>query len=146
MGGFAYVYAEHSVVNLRLSRSRHELDEMGATLARTRDTRHQSYRVSVDLTDETSLEKALQLAHGLRPDLNRPGAAVGAIAGQRDRVPVQDTVLVMVLAHPERGVAQPGEEVGRAGNGGGGLADGALEALPGSFRETAAGQPSPAPP
>ncbi|MFI0013018.1 hypothetical protein ACH475_14085 [Streptomyces globisporus] len=62
MGGFAYVYAEHSVVNLRLSCSRHELDEMGATLARTRDTGHQSYRVSVDLKDEASLEQALQLA------------------------------------------------------------------------------------
>ncbi|MFC8341215.1 hypothetical protein ACFUJX_29950 [Streptomyces rubiginosohelvolus] len=78
---------------------------------------------------------------------NQPGAAAGAIARRRDRVPVQGTVVVVVFAHPERGVAQPGEEVGRAGNGGGGLADGALEALPGSFRETAAGQPSPeAPP
>ncbi|MEU8598798.1 hypothetical protein AB0D07_34720 [Streptomyces globisporus] len=125
MGGFAYVYAEHSVVNLRLSRSRHEFDEMGATLARARDTGHRSYRVSVDLTDETSLEQALQLAHGLRPDLNRPGAALGAVAGQRDRVPAQGTVLVMVLAHAEPCVAQPGEEVGRAGG-----TDGDLKAVP----------------
>lgn len=62
MGGFAYVYAEHGVVNLRLNCTRDELDAMGAPLARTRDTGHHAYRVSVDLTDEASLEQALRLA------------------------------------------------------------------------------------
>ncbi|WP_098896091.1 hypothetical protein [Streptomyces sp. t99] len=45
----------------------------------------------------------------------------------------------MVLPYTEPGVAQPGEEVGGVGGAGGGLADGALEALPGCFREAAAG-------
>ncbi|MFE2503503.1 hypothetical protein [Streptomyces rubiginosohelvolus] len=67
-----------------------------------------------------------------------PGAVVGAVAGQRDRVPVQSAVLVMVLPHPHTRVAQPGEEVG-GGGAGGGFADGALETLPGGLGQAAAG-------
>lgn len=61
-GGFAYVYAEHSSINLRLHHTREQLDAIGATRARTRDTGHRAYRVSIDLTDETSLTQALHLA------------------------------------------------------------------------------------
>jgi hypothetical protein len=61
-GGFAYVYAEHSTINLRLNYSQQQLDELGIKSARTLTTGHQEYRVSVDLTDETSLADALQLA------------------------------------------------------------------------------------
>ncbi|MEW9513687.1 hypothetical protein [Streptomyces bacillaris] len=61
-GGFAYVYAEHSSINLRLNHTRDQLDAIGATRARTRDTGHRAYRVSIDLTDETSLTQALHLA------------------------------------------------------------------------------------
>ena len=62
LGGFAYVYAERSSINLRLNYTREELDEIGATQARILVTGHRAYRVSVDLTDETSLTQALQLA------------------------------------------------------------------------------------
>ncbi|MFJ9982388.1 hypothetical protein [Streptomyces cyaneofuscatus] len=61
-GGFAYVYAEHSSINLRLHHTRDQLDAIGATRARTRVTGHRAYRVSIDLTDETSLTQALHLA------------------------------------------------------------------------------------
>ncbi|MER6639722.1 hypothetical protein ABT285_29840 [Streptomyces microflavus] len=61
-GGFAYVYAENSRITLRLHRTRHQLDAIGATRARTRITAHRAYRVSIDLTDETSLTQALHLA------------------------------------------------------------------------------------
>ncbi|MFF5638120.1 hypothetical protein [Streptomyces sp. NPDC012825] len=61
-GGFAYVYAEYSTINLRLSYSQQQLDELGIKAARTLTTGHREYRVSVDLTDETSLTDALQLA------------------------------------------------------------------------------------
>ncbi|MCZ1000837.1 hypothetical protein O1M63_26775 [Streptomyces mirabilis] len=61
-GGFAYVYAEHSAINLRLNYSKQQLDELGAVTARTLTTGHREYRVSVDLSDETSLAHALQLA------------------------------------------------------------------------------------
>ncbi|WP_327714067.1 hypothetical protein OG381_00510 [Streptomyces sp. NBC_00490] len=61
-GGFAYVYAEYSTINLRLSHSQQQLDELGITSARTLTTGNREYRVSVDLTDETSLADALQLA------------------------------------------------------------------------------------
>ncbi|MGW5069161.1 hypothetical protein ACWEQJ_24115 [Streptomyces cyaneofuscatus] len=61
-GGFAYVYAEHSSINLRLHHTREQLDAIGATRARTRDTGHRAYRVSIDLTDETSLTQAIHLA------------------------------------------------------------------------------------
>ncbi|GGQ33628.1 hypothetical protein GCM10010249_60150 [Streptomyces roseolilacinus] len=61
-GGFAYVYAEYSTINLRLNYSRQQLDELGIKSARTLTTGHREYRVSVDLTDETSLADALQLA------------------------------------------------------------------------------------
>ncbi|MFE1545744.1 hypothetical protein ACFW61_35525, partial [Streptomyces microflavus] len=61
-GGFAYVYAEHSSINLRLHHTRDQLDAIGATRARTRNTGHRAYRVSIDLTDETSLTQALHLA------------------------------------------------------------------------------------
>ncbi len=61
-GGFAYVYAEYSTINLRLNYSQQQLDELGIKSARTLTTGHREYRVSVDLTDETSLADALQLA------------------------------------------------------------------------------------
>ncbi|MEV7253485.1 hypothetical protein [Streptomyces cyaneofuscatus] len=61
-GGFAYVYAEHSSINLRLHHTREQLDAIGATQARTRITGHRAYRVSIDLTDETSLTQAIHLA------------------------------------------------------------------------------------
>ena len=61
-GGFAYVYAEHSTVNLRLNHTPDQLNKLGATTARTLTTGHPEYRVSVDLTDETSLAEALRLA------------------------------------------------------------------------------------
>ncbi|MFD3797816.1 hypothetical protein [Streptomyces californicus] len=70
---------------------------------------------------------------------DRARALVGAVAGQRDRVPVQGPVLVVVLAHAEPCVAEPGEEVGGAGGAGGGLADGALETLASCLWEAAAG-------
>ncbi|MGP3777145.1 hypothetical protein ACTWJ8_40555 (plasmid) [Streptomyces sp. SDT5-1] len=62
LGGFAYVYAERSSINLRLHHSMAELRELGVTSARVLSTGHPKYRVSVDLTDETSLEDALTLA------------------------------------------------------------------------------------
>ncbi|GAA2372715.1 hypothetical protein [Streptomyces carpaticus] len=61
-GGFAYVYPEYNTINLRLNYSQQQLDELGIKSARTLTTGHQEYRVSVDLTDETSLADALQLA------------------------------------------------------------------------------------
>ncbi|MFG3172340.1 SAV_2336 N-terminal domain-related protein [Streptomyces sp. NPDC048200] len=61
-GGFAYAYAEYSSINLRLSYSQQQLDELGIKSARIRTTGNREYRVSVDLTDETSLLDALQLA------------------------------------------------------------------------------------
>ncbi|MFE3476239.1 hypothetical protein ACFXOI_32285 [Streptomyces bacillaris] len=61
-GGFAYVYAEHSSINLRLHHTREQLDAIGATRARTRNTGHRAYRVSIDLTDKTSLTQAIHLA------------------------------------------------------------------------------------
>jgi hypothetical protein len=62
LGGFAYVYAEHSAINLRLNYSKQQLDELGAVTARTLTTGHREYRVSVGLSTETSLAHALQLA------------------------------------------------------------------------------------
>ncbi len=61
-GGFAYVYAEYSTINLRLNYSQQQRDELGINSARILTTGHREYRVSVDLTDETSLADALQLA------------------------------------------------------------------------------------
>ncbi|SCK55695.1 hypothetical protein YUYDRAFT_07379 [Streptomyces sp. ScaeMP-e48] len=61
-GGFAYVYAERSSINLRLHHTREQLDAIGATQARTLVTGHRAYRVSIDLTDEASLAQALLLA------------------------------------------------------------------------------------
>lgn len=61
-GGFAYIYAEYSTINLRLNHSQQQLDELGIKSARTLTTGHREYRVSVDLADETSLADALQLA------------------------------------------------------------------------------------
>ncbi|MEV5358594.1 hypothetical protein [Streptomyces sp. NPDC052693] len=61
-GGFAYVYAEYSTINLRLNYNQQQLDELGIKSARTLTTGHREYRVSVDLTDEASLADALQLA------------------------------------------------------------------------------------
>lgn len=63
LGGFAYVFAEHSRINLRLDHTREQLNELGAVQARTLFTGHRAYRVSVDLTDEASLVQALQLAN-----------------------------------------------------------------------------------
>jgi hypothetical protein len=62
LGGFAYIYAEYSTINLRLNYGEAQLDELGITTARTLTTGHREYRVNVDLTDETSLADALQLA------------------------------------------------------------------------------------
>ncbi|MCL8015842.1 hypothetical protein [Streptomyces sp. AS02] len=61
-GGFAYVYAESSSINLRLSHTAAELQQLCMTTARILTTGHPAYRVSVDLTDETSLADALRLA------------------------------------------------------------------------------------
>lgn len=61
-GGFAYVYAERSSINLRLNHTREQLDAIGATQARTLVTGHRAYRVSIDLTDEASLTQAIHLA------------------------------------------------------------------------------------
>ncbi|MFW3477140.1 hypothetical protein ACN24M_39390 [Streptomyces microflavus] len=61
-GGFAYVYAERSSINLRLHHTREQLDAIGATQARTLVTGPRAYRVSIDLTDEASLNQALHLA------------------------------------------------------------------------------------
>ncbi|MEW2071394.1 hypothetical protein [Streptomyces sp. NPDC007346] len=61
-GGFAYVYAERSSINLRLHHTREQLDAIGATQARTLVTGHRAYRVSIDLTDEASLAQAIHLA------------------------------------------------------------------------------------
>lgn len=61
-GGFAYVYAEYSTINLRLNHSQQQLDELGVTTARVLTTGHREYRVSVSLTDEVSLTDALRLA------------------------------------------------------------------------------------
>lgn len=62
LGGFAYVYAEYSTINLRLSLDAAALRELGVTAARVLTTGHRAYRVSVDLTGETSLDDALRLA------------------------------------------------------------------------------------
>ncbi|MFC8230662.1 hypothetical protein [Streptomyces sp. NPDC057287] len=61
-GGFAYLWAESGIVNLRLDHSHEQLAKMGVTRARTLTTGHRAYRVSVDLVDEVSLSDALQLA------------------------------------------------------------------------------------
>ncbi|MFE2984363.1 hypothetical protein [Streptomyces sp. NPDC059262] len=61
-GGFAYAYAEHSAINLRLNHSKQQLDEFGTGTARTLNTGHREYRVSIDLRNEASLTDALQLA------------------------------------------------------------------------------------
>ncbi|MEV5866645.1 hypothetical protein AB0L79_08360 [Streptomyces tendae] len=61
-GGFAYVYAEYSTINLRLNYTQQQLSELGIKSARTLTTGHREYRVSVDLTNEASLADALQLA------------------------------------------------------------------------------------
>lgn len=61
-GGFAYAYAEHSTINLRLNHSKQQLDDLGIGTARTLTTGHREYRVSVDLKDEASLSDALKLA------------------------------------------------------------------------------------
>ncbi|GGP93962.1 hypothetical protein [Streptomyces melanogenes] len=60
-GGFAYVYAERSSINLRLSYTEEELQAMGISSARVLSTGPHAYRISVDLTDQ-SLDEALRLA------------------------------------------------------------------------------------
>lgn len=67
------------------------------------------------------------------------GAAVGTVAGQRDRVPDEGAVVVAVFTHAQARVAEPVEEVGVAVGEGGRGADGALQGLPGGLREAAAG-------
>lgn len=62
LGGFAYVYAQYSTINLRLSYGQEQLDSMGMVRARILTTGHREYRMSVDLTDEVSLSEALRLA------------------------------------------------------------------------------------
>ncbi|MCB8908449.1 MULTISPECIES: hypothetical protein [unclassified Streptomyces] len=62
LGGFAYVYAERSSINLRLSYTEQELQDMGVTSARILTTGNREYRVSVDLRDQASLDAALHLA------------------------------------------------------------------------------------
>ncbi|MFE2746229.1 hypothetical protein ACFXKX_18100 [Streptomyces scopuliridis] len=62
LGGFAYVYAQYSTINLRLSYGQKQLDELGIARARILTTGHREYRISVDLTDELSLREALRLA------------------------------------------------------------------------------------
>ncbi|MFD3566015.1 hypothetical protein [Streptomyces sp. NPDC058667] len=61
-GGFAYVYPERNSINLRLNHTARQLEELGTTAARTLTTGYPEYRVSVDLTDERSLNDALRLA------------------------------------------------------------------------------------
>ncbi|GAO12818.1 hypothetical protein TPA0598_13_00020 [Streptomyces lydicamycinicus] len=62
LGGFAYIYAERSSINLRLSHTEQELQAMGVGSARVLTTGPHEYRVSVDLTDQASLDDALRLA------------------------------------------------------------------------------------
>jgi hypothetical protein len=61
-GGFAYVYAQYSSVNLRLNLGKEALQELRTSAARILTTGHPAYRVSVDLTDDKGLEDALKLA------------------------------------------------------------------------------------
>ncbi|MEU3743231.1 hypothetical protein AB0E78_40010 [Streptomyces sp. NPDC032198] len=61
-GGFAYVFPELSRINFRLAYTDQQLANLSITTARTLTTEHQEYRVSVDLTDESSLADALELA------------------------------------------------------------------------------------
>ncbi|WP_030759277.1 MULTISPECIES: hypothetical protein [unclassified Streptomyces] len=61
-GGFAYVYAERSSINLRLSMTQGELAGAGIGSARVLTTGHREYRVSVDLKDRAGLDDALRLA------------------------------------------------------------------------------------
>ncbi|MEV8457569.1 hypothetical protein AB0467_33615 [Streptomyces sp. NPDC052095] len=61
-GGFAYVYPERSSINLRLNHTAQQLEELSITTARTLATGYPEYRVSVDLSEEQSLNDALQLA------------------------------------------------------------------------------------
>lgn len=62
LGGFAYVYADRSSINLRLSYTERELADMGVRSARVLSTGPLEYRVSVDLTDQRSLDEALRLS------------------------------------------------------------------------------------
>ncbi|MER8097833.1 hypothetical protein [Streptomyces goshikiensis] len=62
LGGFAYVYAERSSINLRLNYTEQELQAMRVGSARVLTTGNREYRVSVDLTGRTSLDEALRLA------------------------------------------------------------------------------------
>ncbi|MFF8248092.1 hypothetical protein [Streptomyces griseus] len=67
-------------------------------------------------------------------------AVVGAVAGERDRVPVDRAGgRVVVLAHAQAGVAEPSEEIGGVGGEGGGLTDRPLKGYGGGFGEAAAG-------
>ncbi|MFD5617039.1 hypothetical protein [Streptomyces yangpuensis] len=72
------------------------------------------------------------------------GPAVGAVAGERDRVADQGPVVVASFAHAEAGVAEAGvakpvAEVGVVVRLGGRGADGALQYLPGGLGKAAAG-------
>ncbi|WP_327180387.1 hypothetical protein OG599_34960 (plasmid) [Streptomyces sp. NBC_01335] len=61
-GGFAYVYAGSSTINLRLAYSQQQLNDLGVTTARILTTGYPAYRVSVDLIGEAPLADALRLA------------------------------------------------------------------------------------
>ncbi|MEV7445641.1 hypothetical protein AB0O22_31660 [Streptomyces sp. NPDC091204] len=68
-----------------------------------------------------------------------PAATVGAVPGQRDRVPDERAVVVASFAHADSGVAEPVEEIGVAVGERGRGADGALQGLPCGLGQAAAG-------
>ncbi|MFD3547816.1 hypothetical protein ACFWUW_19810 [Streptomyces sp. NPDC058655] len=70
---------------------------------------------------------------------DRARAVVGAVPRQRDRVPEQRAGLVAAFAHAHARVAKPVEEVGVAVRERGRGTDGALQGLPGSLHQAAAG-------
>ncbi|MFE7451602.1 hypothetical protein [Streptomyces griseus] len=66
-------------------------------------------------------------------------AVVGAVAGERDRVPVDRAGgRVVVLAHAQARVAEPGEEIGGVGGEGGSFPDRPLKSCAGGLGEAAA--------
>lgn len=92
-------------------------------------------RKVVALADPGQGEVVGELAAG-EPD--RPGAAVGAVSGERDRVAEEDAGLVASFPHAQARVAAAVEELGVAGGEGGGLADRALQDLAGGLRHAPA--------
>lgn len=69
---------------------------------------------------------------------DRAGTAVGAVAGQRDRVPDQGSIVVVAFADAQALIAEPVQEIRVAGREGGGVADGALEGFAGGLRQVPA--------